>query len=167
VYGYDMVAGVADDGSSDHDAANNTDHDVDIPGDVAYFEGATGKPASGFVWWLDVETGNSWQAGSAGQQMNVADLQGMVAALRAADGGTGVSAVGVYSTSSQWQTITGTPGASYNGVADSLWGLADWLPGARSLSGAQSNCHVSSFNGAVVSLAQWSSRPYDGDVSCR
>ena len=164
VYGYDMVAGVASDG--DGDVTNNTDNDVDIPGDVSYFESTTGNAASAYQWWLDVETANSWQTGAAGQTMNVADLQGMVAALRAADGGAGVGAVGIYTTSSQWGTITGTPKATYNGTADSLWGLADWIPGARSESGAQSNCLLTSFNGATVALTQWFTRSYDGDLSC-
>ncbi len=45
-----------------------------------------------YPWWLDVETGNSWQGGSAGQAMNVAVLQGMVAALQAA----GATTIGIY-----------------------------------------------------------------------
>jgi hypothetical protein len=149
VYGYDMVAG---------DTST-------IVGDVADFEGATGESASAYRWWLDVETANSWQQGTAGQQMNVADLQGMVAALHAADHGAGVAAVGIYSTSSQWGTITGTPEATFDGSANTLWGLADWVPGARSLSAAQANCGQASFSGSKVALTQWVSQP-DGDYSC-
>jgi hypothetical protein len=40
--------------------------------------------AAGYPWWLDVETVNSWQSGTSGQAMNIADLQGMIAALQAA-----------------------------------------------------------------------------------
>ena len=58
--------------------------------------------ASTYRWWLDVETGNSWETGSTGIANNVADLQGMVAAFTAA----GASA-GVYSTTTQWNQITG------------------------------------------------------------
>ena len=50
--------------------------------------------ASSYPWWLDVETGNSWQSDTT---MNVADLQGMVAALRDA----GATTVSVYSTTSR------------------------------------------------------------------
>lgn len=168
IYGYDMVAGVASDG--DGDAGDNTDSDVDIPGDIAYFESQTGKLAHAYQWWLDVETGNSWLSGTTGQQMNVADLQGMAAALGAADSGTGVLGIGVYSTSSQWNTITGSPGAkiTYGGTSftNSLWSLPDWIPGARSLGGAESDCTLPSFTGGKVSLAQWFGHPYDGDYAC-
>ena len=114
---------------------------------------------SAYPWWLDVETANSWQSGATGLAMNVADLQGMVAALTAA----GVSKVGVYSTSYQWGQVTGgETGAA--GVA--LTNLPDWIPGARNLSGAVSNCQLSSFSGGRVVLTQWFSRPFDSDYAC-
>jgi hypothetical protein len=78
-------------------------------------------------WWLDVETGNTWQSGSAGQAMNVADLQGMVYALQSA----GASTTGVYSTSYQWGQIIG------KAPLETLSGIPDWIPGARTLSGAK------------------------------
>lgn len=110
-----------------------------------------------YPWWLDVETANTWQVGVAGQAMNVADLQGMIAALEAAS----VPTVGAYSTSSQWDSITGgtTSGSG------SLWQVPNWIPGARSLSGAVTNCAQTSFTGGTVSLTQWASRP-DGDYAC-
>ena len=113
---------------------------------------------SAYPWWLDVETANSWQSGSSGLAMNVADLQGMVAALTA-DG----AQVGIYSTSYQWGQVTGglTPTAG-----PSLGGLPDWIPGARNLSGAISNCQLTSFTGGVVQLTQWFSKPYDSDYAC-
>jgi hypothetical protein len=111
--------------------------------------------ASSYQWWLDVETVNSWQSGTAGQAMNVADLQGMMAALQQA----GASLVGTYSTSAQWGTITGgTP-------LGTLAGIADWIPGARSLSGAQANCRLASFTGGRVAVTQWTGRP-DHDYAC-
>ena len=115
--------------------------------------------ANAYPWWLDVETGNSWQSGSNGLAMNVADLQGMVAALSAA----GATQVGVYSTSYQWSQVTGGP--KYT-IGTSLLGLPDWIPGARSLSGAISNCQLTSFTGGVVELTQWFSNPYDSDYAC-
>ena len=108
--------------------------------------------ASAYPWWLDVETGNSWTSDTA---MNVADLQGMVAALS----GAGATSIGVYSTSSQWGTITG--GSS----AGSLSGLPNWIPGARNLSGAEKACHDTSFTGGAVTLTQWVAQP-DGDYGC-
>src|SRR5215469_1586226 len=96
--------------------------------------------ASGYPWWLDVETASSWQSGSAGQAMNVADLQGMIAALTSA----GATTVGAYSTSAQWTQITGGTTTS---SAGSLYQIPDWVPGARNLSGAISNCARASFTG--------------------
>ena len=117
---------------------------------------------SAYVWWLDVETGNSWQSGTAGQQMNVADLQGMVQALRD-DGVSGAAAVGVYSTTSQWSTVTG---GSTGTAGPSLAGLPDWLPGAITGSGAAANCSAAAFTGGKVVLTQWTSRSLDSDDAC-
>jgi hypothetical protein len=111
---------------------------------------------AGYPWWLDVETGNSWETGTtAGLANDVADLQGMVAAFEA----NGVT-VGIYSTSYQWGQITG------GSQAGNLAGLADWIPGARRLSGAQSNCSLPSFTGGTVRITQWFGSPYDGDYAC-
>ncbi|HLI45279.1 MAG TPA: hypothetical protein VKU92_12535 [Acidimicrobiales bacterium] len=110
--------------------------------------------ASSYPWWLDVETANTWQSDTT---MNVADLEGMIAALRAA----GATAVGAYSTSSQWDTITG----GTSSASGSLYGMPDWIPGARNLSGAQANCGQASFTGGTVTLTQWFSHP-DGDYAC-
>jgi hypothetical protein len=114
--------------------------------------------ASAYPWWLDVETVNTWQAGTAGQAMNVADLEGMVAALRAA----GATTIGVYSTSAQWSQITGSEVSS----TSSLSGLPDWIPGARTSSAATSNCGLTSFTGGPVTLTQWISRSVDYDHFC-
>ena len=111
--------------------------------------------ASRFPWWLDVETGNTWQSDTT---MNVADLQGMIAGLQAA----GAGSVGVYSTTAQWDSITG----STTNASGALWDIPEWVAGARTASEAQGNCTQTSFTGGVVSLAQWSGRPFDGDVVC-
>jgi hypothetical protein len=111
--------------------------------------------ASSYPWWLDVETANTWQSNTA---MNVADLQGMIAGLSAA----GAGKVGAYSTSSQWDTVTG----GTNSSSGSLYGIPDWIPGARTLSGAQANCSQPAFTGGAVALTQWFSRPVDSDWAC-
>lgn len=151
-YGYDMVAGIAYSSG-------------DIKGDLADFNTATGQSLYQFPVWLDVETANSWLTGSTGQSMNVADLQGMTAALdqAASNAGAPAPALGVYSTSSQWAQVTGTPTGT---AAGSLSGLPDWIPGATTQSGANSNCSLSSFTGGTVALTQWVGRTYDGDYSC-
>lgn len=127
--------------------------------DVAWLSAAARQvgvtsAASAYQWWLDVETVNSWEIGSAGLANNVADLQGMVAALTAAG-----ASVGIYSTSYQWGVITG------GSRAGNLNGLSDWIPGARTQSGAQSNCSLPGFTGAVRAT-QWFGKPYDGDWAC-
>lgn len=108
--------------------------------------------AGSYPWWLDVETTNTWQSDTA---MNVADLQGMIAGLQAA----GASTVGVYSTSAQWDLITG------GAASGALSGVPDWIPGAHNLLGAEADCALASFTGGPVTVTQWSSRP-DGDYSC-
>lgn len=148
-YGYDMVAGIVYSGGKQ------------IVGDLSEFSTATGSQLYAHPVWLDVETANSWESGTSGQQMNTADLQGMVAAIDDAATGAGTTAplIGIYSTGYQWGQIVGstTPG--------SLAGLPEWLPGARSEKGAQSNCSVSSFTGGKVTLTQWTST-YDDDYPC-
>lgn len=131
----------------------------DVGGAVSSINGQeTSTPMPGattYPYWLDVETANSWLSGSSGTAMNVADLQGMVDAFH----GAGVSSVGIYSTSSAWQQITG------GSAAGSLGGLNDWVPGAANLAGAQSNCRQASFTGGALSLTQWTAK-YDDDYSC-
>ena len=113
--------------------------------------------ASGYPWWLDVETANSWQSASTGQSLNVAVLQGMLAGFTAA----GATSVGAYSTSTQWNQITGgTPSTTA-----SLYGMADWIPGAKSASAATRNCGLPSFTGGRVVLTQWTGN-YDNDHAC-
>ena len=114
--------------------------------------------AAGYPWWLDVETVNTWQSGISGQAMNVADLQGMVAGLEAA----GATAIGAYSTATQWDTITG---GTRSAAAGSLYSIPNWLPGASTLRQAEANCSRPSFTAGSVTVTQWSGSP-DNDYSC-
>lgn len=109
--------------------------------------------ASAYMWWLDVETGNSWESNTAN---NRADLEGMT------DYFTSLGArVGLYSTSSQWQQIAeSVPNTS------SLYGLSSWLPGASSLSAAKVNCSQAGLTGGIVSVTQYVSHHIDYDYSC-
>jgi hypothetical protein len=113
--------------------------------------------AGSYPWWLDVETQNSWRTGTSGQAMNVADLQGMIAALRHA----GASSVGAYATSSQWNVVTG----GTTSASGTLYRIPDWIPGARTLSGAKSNCRLASFTSGKVVVTQWTGTP-DHDYAC-
>lgn len=133
---------------------NRAVQDVLWLGAAASQVGVSGA-ASAYPWWLDVETANSWETASGGLANNVADLQGMVAAFAAAG-----ATVGIYSTTYQWGQITG--GLS---TTTTLNGLQDWIPGARTASGAKSNCALQGFTGAVT-ITQWFGKPFDGDVAC-
>ena len=114
-----------------------------------------------YPWWLDIESANSWQAGTSGQQMNVAAIRGMVEYLRTLRSSTGLApVVGVYASSGDWQSITGGTGSS-----SPVYGLPLWVPGATSLSGAQSKCATASYTGGGVRLTQWAST-YDNDFAC-
>lgn len=120
--------------------------------------GVNTNPAS-YPWWLDVETVNTWKSGSTlAYQSNVADLEGMVAYFQSIGAN-----VGLYSTSYQWGQIVSTavtPGSNLNG-------LNSWLPGARTLSKAKSNCSLSPLTaGGKVTLTQYVSGSFDYDHSC-
>lgn len=109
---------------------------------------------SAYLWWLDVETGNSWQADKTA---NVADLEGMTAYFQSIG-----ARVGLYSTGYQWGQIAGTVPAGSR-----LNGLPSWLAGARSLAGAKANCSLPGLTaGSSVSLTQYVSGGYDYDYSC-
>lgn len=121
------------------------------------------NPAS-FNWWLDVETDNSWEMGTANDTANNdAALEGMVGYFESAN--VPASNVGVYSTASQWQQIAGSENAA-NDPLGLLAGLNDWIPGAGNLSGAQNNCNQSAFTGGRVALTQFVSKQTDYDYSC-
>ncbi|MET3952086.1 hypothetical protein ABIB29_002946 [Arthrobacter sp. UYEF36] len=107
-----------------------------------------------YLWWLDVETENSWQPDKAA---NVAVLEGMT------DYFTGINAkVGLYSTGYQWSQIAGTVEAS-----SPLAGLPSWLAGARSLTGAKSHCSWAALTpGSRVALTQYVSGGLDYNYSC-
>jgi hypothetical protein len=117
--------------------------------------------AAAAQWWLDVETGNSWQTlESYGQTAtsranDQASIAGAVAALQA----SGVGSVGVYSTSYQWTQITGGTGTTFAAQPA-------WVAGVGSLSTARSNCGTTSFTAGRVTLAQYAQSGYDADYHC-
>ena len=118
--------------------------------------------ASNYVWWLDVETGNSWETleSAYGQtptaQVNDRSaLAGAVDALHDAHVGT----VGIYSTSYQWGQITGGTGTQFSGQPV-------WVAGTSTLSKAKSNCSSTSFTGGQVTLTQYAQSGFDADWHC-
>ena len=115
------------------------------------------RPAS-YVWWLDVETMNTWQSGSTDAlARNRATLEGMTAFL-ASRGGP----VGIYSTNQQWAQIAGIVPPS-----SPLAGRDSWLAGATSLSDAQAACRKPALvPGGRVTLAQYVQNDLDRNQSC-
>jgi hypothetical protein len=99
-------------------------------------------------WWLDIETANSWNGTT---DANRAAIDGYVAFLK----GQGVLRVGLYSTGSQWQAITG--GYSL--------GLPNWIAGNNTKS-ASGLCGSTGFSGGQVILAQYRSKGFDADYAC-
>ncbi len=90
-------------------------------------------------------------------QRNRVDLEAMVSYFQS----RGIS-VGIYSTNFQWGTIVGDVPSGSN-----LNGLHNWRPGASDLSGAQSNCSLTSLtSGGSVSLTQFTLNNFDYDYSC-
>ncbi len=115
------------------------------------YSAATSKvnAGPGHLWWLDVETGNSW---SADQAANTEVIAGSIAFFRA----KGVQ-VGIYSTQYQWGLITG--GARIPSVPN-------WVPGAASGAQALSFCASGrSFSGGPVAIAQYTTA-FDYDILC-
>lgn len=123
------------------------------------YEDATGRGITNpetYTWWLDVETTNSWS--DTDYTANVASLEGMRDYF-----GSIQANVGIYSTSSQWNTIVGTLPAS-----SSLNNLNSWLAGALTKRGAEANCKDAPLTvGGTVTLAQYVSKGIDYDVSCQ
>jgi hypothetical protein len=106
------------------------------------------------LWWLDVETGNSWSPDPAA---NAADLEGMTAYLQSIG-----AEVGIYSTTYQFEEIAGTidPGSN-------LYKLKSWIPGATSTASAQANCASSPLTaGGTIALTQFTAGSLDYNYPC-
>lgn len=121
--------------------------------------GLSSYDAGDYTWWLDVETMNSWQAGSADAlARNVAAIEGFAAYYQSKG-----SSVGLYSTAYQWGVITGN-----NFREDSnLIGLANWRPSGSNLKNAKANCSAAPLTpGGYVSLTQYVVKNLDHNHSC-
>lgn len=106
------------------------------------------------MWWLDVETGNSWLSDKAA---NAAELEGMAAYLLGAGG-----EVGIYSTGYQFAEIAGeiSPGSN-------LYKLKNWLAGAEDPVSAQEYCGAAALTGgATVTTTQFTAGNLDYNYQC-
>lgn len=126
---------------------------------------AAAGAAAGAAWWLDVETGNSWQSQEsaysgdlpAAHANDTAALEGAVAYLKLA---AGVGQVGFYSTGYQWTTITGGTGPLFSANPD-------WVAGFSSAKSATNGCTASSgFAGGKITLTQYVTSGLDADHQC-
>ncbi len=112
-----------------------------------------------YLWWLDVETKNSWQFDSPdGLARNRASLEGVLALLRQ----DMHLQVGVYSTSYQWHKITGDIPTTSN-----LTHLDSWLAGANNAEDARERCASPSLTaGGKVLMVQFVAGTFDYNYSC-
>ncbi len=124
--------------------------------------------AADYIWWLDVETMNSWQQGGDGAlARNTASLEGMTQFYTA----EGVSTVGLYSTGYQWFQIVGrTLSASTAGdptVGANLSGAKTWLAGSLDAANAETRCStaIGLTDGPVV-MNQYIADDLDYNYSC-
>lgn len=121
--------------------------------DDAYIRGVS-NPAA-YVWWLDVETENSW---SGDKDANRAVLEGMTDFFQSID----VKGVGIYSTSLQWGRIVGSVSSTSN-----LYPLPSWLAGARNAYRAAGACLKEPLTGGgKVVLTQFVARGFDYNHAC-
>lgn len=121
--------------------------------DDAHHRGIS-NPGS-YVWWLDVETENSWSYTDMDANRTV--LEGMTDFFHSIG-----AQVGIYSSGRQWDQIVGTVSGSSN-----LYSLPSWLAGSRNASGAAMACsHAPLTGGGEVELTQFVSRGFDYNYSC-
>jgi len=114
---------------------------------------AIGSAAASSTWWLDIESANSWNEGYTG---NSDDIQGALDFFTQTV--TAGVKVGIYTNSSSWSSITGGSTAFRKYPA--------WLPGARTLRQAESNCTAAAPTAGPVALTQYSSSGLDADYDC-
>ncbi|GGL00483.1 hypothetical protein JOE58_002086 [Curtobacterium luteum] len=117
-----------------------------------------GRPAA-YRWWIDVETGLSYQSDTA---QNRAAMQGMITGLKAG----GVRTIGLYSTVSQFRTIAGTVKSN-----SPLYGRSNWIAiGKSTVTKARKACSGTPLPGGKIAMVQvevaYGSGTIDRDVSC-
>jgi hypothetical protein len=120
--------------------------------------------AANVDWWLDVEILNSWET-LRGDPTGAAATRDTYALLGAVRGlwGEGVERVGIYSTSYQWNLITGGSGTTRDWFASN----PVWLAGYDGFTDARNGCGDSSFTGGQVLLTQYlGGDGLDADVTC-
>lgn len=112
-----------------------------------------------YVWWLDVETMNTWQTGSNDALIrNATAIEGFGAYYQSLG-----AKIGLYSTAVQWGQITG----NNISAGSNLNGLPNWRPSGASLANAKANCGVAPLTaGGFISLTQYVVKNLDNNHSC-
>ena len=116
--------------------------------------------ASTYLWWLDVETINTWKSSGSNfnYDSNVAVLEGMTAYFKQVN-----ARVGLYSTGQQWKEITG----NRISATSNLNGLPNWRPGGASSSTAKQACTAGPLtSGGKIVMTQFIAKNLDYDYSC-
>jgi hypothetical protein len=101
------------------------------------------------TWWLDVETDNTWSTNTIQNQNS---LQGERDALVA----SGATTVGVYSTTAQWDSVTGSWLNNWPS-----WGATTW----KAANQAKTYCTGHQFTGGATWLIQFTGQ-VDQDYAC-
>jgi hypothetical protein len=101
------------------------------------------------TWWLDVETSNTWSTDAVQNQNS---LQGEYDALA----GNGATTVGAYSTTAQWNSVTGNWLSNWPS-----WGATTW----KTASQAKTYCSGHQFTGGATWLIQFKGQ-IDQDYAC-
>lgn len=113
------------------------------------YNAAAGVGVHSSTWWLDVETSNTW---SSVAMQNQNSLQGEYDALIA----SGVTTVGAYSTTAQWNSVTGSWLNKWPN-----WGASTW----KTVNQAKTYCTGHNFTGGVTWLIQFKGQ-IDQDYAC-
>lgn len=108
------------------------------------------------VWWVDVETANSW---SKTQSENINSIQGEIDAITAYNKELNKidTAIGIYSVPGMWHRITGN------------WqnGLPNWVAsGKNNATDAYRSCEGKEFTGGKTIMAQYVENNLDRDIIC-
>ncbi|HQU00461.1 MAG TPA: hypothetical protein PLG60_08145, partial [Acidimicrobiales bacterium] len=133
-----------------------------IAAEAAAGSSAPSSAATTARWWLDVESGNAWEALSSTYGRSALTLgndQGVIQGALAYFASVGVSSVGIYSTGYQWNEIMGKTGSTFASTQA-------WMPGYATLGEAEAACLSPSFLGGRVAMIQYPSIGLDGDYAC-
>ena len=126
---------------------------------------AAASAAASAPWWLDVETGNSWQSQESDYSGNLAvayanDTAALEGAADYLKNTAGVVQVGFYSTGYQWTTVTGGTGALFESDPE-------WVAGFSSAKSATNGCTATTgFAGGRIALTQYVANGFDADHQC-